>query len=85
MALMIICAVSVSDPVVQLLAEPGLSDKLICGIVVIHCDVIFRVEPPCVTCVLEKYRKLKLSFHATRPVNEIDQIKSLVDAAVPEQ
>jgi hypothetical protein len=47
--------------------------------------VVVSEESSGITGILEKYRKLKLSFHSGWPVYEVYQIQSLVDAAVPEK
>ena len=76
---------SVSQSYVKLQAEPGFAFEFVLGVVVIKRVVVFRIELPCVACVFKEYGQLELSFDAWRPVDEVDQVESLVDAAVPEQ
>ena len=78
-------SVSVPNSDVQFKAEPRLALEFVLRVIIVKCFVIFRNELPGVAGILKENRQLQLSFHPLRSVNEVDQIKPLVDAAVPEQ
>ena len=72
---------SIPQSDVQLQAEPGFALELILRIVVVKSIMVFRIEAPCVAGVLEEHGQLEFPFHSRWPVDEVDQIEPLVDAA----
>ena len=76
---------SIPQSDVQLQAEPGFALELILRIVVVKSIMVFRIEAPCVTGVLEEHGQLELPFHPWWAVDEVDQIEPLVDTAASEQ